>query len=154
MLGISSKLCTKLINHNTIKPNLLLNPNIITRNFGKKLKKKAYKWQEKLLHQNNNPNLKPGGTPTPIEHELMTTDKPASAFRNLVEQIDTTLTPEEKERVERIKLKYIKRKSQGYSRYKEIPSEEELEMGVPRNQAFRVQYRPFIPPNAEELVDW
>ena len=154
MFGFATQLCTKFMNQRPLKPNLLLNSNIITRNFGKKLKKRAYKWQEKLINQNNNPNLKPGGTPTAIEHELMTTDKPAAAFRDLVEQIDTTLTPEEKERVEKIKLKYIKRKAQKFSPYREIPTEEEQELALPRNQSFRVPYRPFIPPNAEELVDW
>lgn len=66
----------------------------------------------------------------------------------LAQSIDTTLTPEQQEKVARIKRK-IKGKDAVRSLYRDVPTTEELEM-----MRFPGNFRPQLAPNAEALVDY
>lgn len=76
-------------------------------------------------------------------------DRPMLKFKDMLAEINTSLTPEQRAHVEMLKTKYIHGSSGRRSPYRNVPTPEELD-AMPDDQ----QYRPFVPENADELIDW
>jgi hypothetical protein len=74
--------------------------------------------------------------------------RPITAGKKFLEEVDTTLTPEQQKYVDELKQKYLKSSGSKYSPYRDVPSVEEQEKFP------NMQYRPYIPENAEALIDW
>ena len=76
-------------------------------------------------------------------------ERPMAKFKDLLATVDTTLTPGQRERVERLKEKFLHGASGKHSPYRNVPTQAEQD-SIPNS----LQYRPFVPGNADALIDW
>lgn len=84
------------------------------------------------------------------EENPLNVERPMLKFKEMLAELDTTLSPEERARVERLKTKYIFGPNEHKrTPYRNVPTTEEQD-ATPDDQ----QYRTYVPPNAEEIIDW
>jgi len=84
-----------------------------------------------------------------MENPFKDSARPMLKFKEMLSDINTDLTAEQAAAVEELKKKYIHGPSGKRSMYRDVPTLDEQD-SIPDS----LQYRPYIPDNAQDLIDW